>query len=139
VRLRIPSLKDRKEDIPDLTRFFIEEMKSSFQSPIREASPEVLAAFARYSWPGNVRELRNLIECAFNFAEGEFITLDDLGGNLATPLSQEESEVCSIEGITKKLMIESLSRYDSVNEAAVFLGISMSTFYRWMKKFDLSK
>ena len=139
VRLRIPSLKDRKEDIPDLTRFFIEEMKSSFQSPIREASPEVLAAFARYSWPGNVRELRNLIECAFNFAEGEFITLDDLEGNLSTPLSQEESEVCSIEGISKKLMIESLNRYDSVNEAAGFLGISMSTFYRWMKKFDLSK
>ena len=139
VKLRIPSLKDRKEDIPDLVRYFIEEMKSRFQSPIREASPEVLAAFTRYSWPGNVRELRNLIECAFNFAEGEFITLDDLEGNLSTPLSQNESEVCSIEGIIKKLMIESLSRYDGVKEAAGFLGISASTFYRWMKKFDLSK
>ena len=139
VRLRIPNLQERKEDIPDLTRYFIEEMKSRFQSPIREASPEVLTAFARYSWPGNVRELRNLIECAFNFAEGEFITLDDLEGNLSAPLSQKESEVCSIEGITKKLMIESLSRYDGVKEAAEFLGISVSTFYRWMKKFDLTK
>jgi transcriptional regulator of acetoin/glycerol metabolism len=139
VRLRIPSLQERKEDIPDLTRYFIEEMKSRFQSPIREASSEVLAAFARYSWPGNVRELRNLIECVFNFAEGEVITLDDLEGNLSTPLHQERTEACSIKGITKKLMVESLSRYGGVKEAADFLGISVSTFYRWMKKFDLSK
>lgn len=139
VRLRIPSLRERKEDIPDLTDYFVLEMKNRFQSPIRGVSPEVLTAFTRHSWPGNVRELKNCIECAFNFAEGAFITLNDLEENLSTPLQHEKSNGCAIDGITKKLMVESLSRYGGVKEAAGFLGISVSTFYRWMKKFDLSK
>ena len=139
VRLRVPSLRDMKDDIPDLVAYFIEELNRKFKRNVRGIAPEVLEAFSQYSWPGNVRELRNCIECAFNFCENTEITLDDLKGKLLTVTGEEISKGESIEGITEKLMAESLNRFKNVKDAAEFLGLSMSTFYRKMKKFGLSK
>ncbi len=138
VRLRVPSLRDMKDDIPDLVAYFIEELNRKFKRNVRGIAPGVLEAFSQYSWPGNVRELRNCIECAFNFCEDGVITLSDLKGKPLTEV-REASRGKTIEGITEKLMVESLNRYGNVKEAAGFSGISVSTFYRKMKKFGLSK
>jgi transcriptional regulator of acetoin/glycerol metabolism len=79
------------------------------------------------------------MECAFNFVEDAVITLGDLKGKLLTVAGEEISKGESIEGITEKLMGESLNRFKNVKDAAEFLGLSASTFYRKMKKFGLSK
>lgn len=139
VRLRIPSLREMREDIPDLVTYFIKELNRKFKRSVRGIAPEVLEAFSQYSWPGNVRELRNCIECAFNFCENSEITLRDLKGKLLTVAGEEISKGESIENITEKLMAESLNRFKNVKDAAELLGLSASTFYRKMKKFGLSK
>jgi len=58
----VPPLRDRKEDIPQLTRYFLREFSNKYDRRQKEMSDEALDALVRYSWPGNVRELRNLIE-----------------------------------------------------------------------------
>jgi transcriptional regulator with PAS, ATPase and Fis domain len=131
VKLHIPSLRDRKEDIPALASFLITELRNRFHTPVRGVSPEVLQAFSLYTWPGNVRELRNFIEYALNFAEGEMITLEDVEPKLSSFQQQNVSNGHAIEKITKQLMEESLTRCGDVKEAADFLGISVSTFYRY--------
>ena len=139
VRLCIPSLRTMREDIPYLVEYFIKELNRKFNRTIEGIAPEVLEAFSQYAWPGNIRELRNCIECAFNFAEDQVITLRDLKGKLFTAAGEKKSKGESIEGITEKLMAESLKRFNNVKDAAEFLGLSVSTFYRKMKKFGLSK
>lgn len=139
VRLCIPSLRMMREDIPDLVEYFIKELNRKFNRTIQGVAPEVLEAFLQYAWPGNIRELRNCMECAFNFVEDAVITMGDLKGKLLTVAGEEISKGESIEGITEKLMAESLNRFKNVKDAAEFLGLSMSTFYRKMKKFGLSK
>ena len=139
VRLCIPCLRTMREDIPDLVEYFIKELNGKFNRTIQGVAPEVLEAFSQYAWPGNVRELRNCMECAFNFVEDAVITLGDLKGKLLTGAGEEISKGESIEDVTEKLMAESLNRFKNVKDAAEFLGLSMSTFYRKMKKFGLSK
>jgi transcriptional regulator with PAS, ATPase and Fis domain len=141
VRLYIPVLRERKEDIPFLVNYFVKELNQKFNRSIKGIEPEALKVLFQYSWPGNIRELKNCIECAFNFCDGELITLKDL--NLTDKIMTKSKEGAktgqTIEDITKKLLVESLNRYGNVKKAADSLGIAISTFYRKMKKFDLSK
>jgi transcriptional regulator with PAS, ATPase and Fis domain len=139
IKLHIPPLRERSEDLPDLITYLIEEFNGKFGRNILGVVPEVLEAFSQYTWPGNIRELRNCIECAFNFSEGTFITLNDLEGNLSRKLGDEASKGKNIENVTEKLMVEAINRFGSVKEASESLGLSVSTFYRKMKKFGLSK
>jgi len=136
VRLGIPSLRERKEDIPSLVDYFISEMNLKFNRSIRGVEPEVLEVMCQYSWPGNVRELRNCIESAFNFCVGEVISLNDLED--IVPFESKKKAIAgrTINDITKELMIESLRRFGNVREAANSLGIPKSTFYRKLKKFE---
>src|SRR2546427_2668746 len=60
--LRVPSLRDRKEDIPALVEHFNSEVSRRYGVPMKRFEPGVLDAFDRYAWPGNVRELRNVVE-----------------------------------------------------------------------------
>lgn len=139
VRLRIPLLRERKEDIPVLVDYFIEEANEELNRSIRGIEPEALKALSQYTWPGNVRELKNLIESIFNFCSRDVITLDDLPQNIKAKPTNESAEGKTIEEITKNLLVESLNRFGNVKEAANSIGISVSTFYRKMKKFGLSK
>jgi transcriptional regulator of acetoin/glycerol metabolism len=136
VRLSIPSLRERREDIPSLVDYFISEMNLKFNRSIRGVEPEVLEVMFQYSWPGNVRELRNCIESAFNFCVGEVVSLNDLED--IVPFESKKKPIAgrTMSDITKDLMMESLSRFGNVGEAANSLGIPKSTFYRKMKKFE---
>ncbi len=141
VRLHIPSLTERKEDIPLLVSYFVKEINEKFERSIQGIEPQALEALSKCSWPGNVRELRNCIESAFNLCGGEVITSKDLNltGMITNKLKGGTQRGQTIEEITKSLLVESLNRFGNVKEAANLLGISVSTFYRKMKKFGLSK
>ena len=71
----MPKLKDRKEDIKLLTRYFIEMYNMKMNKNIIGITEDVENIFNNYSWPGNVRELRNVIERAFNLTSGRLIQL----------------------------------------------------------------
>lgn len=82
VRLTLPSLRDRVEDIPLLVKHFLGQLEinkgAAGELRVRQASPAALAALTRYTWPGNVRELVNVVERACSFAEADTMQPDDL-------------------------------------------------------------
>lgn len=138
VKLNIPSLRERKKDIPILVNYFVGKMNQKFKRSIKGMGPEALNAVSRYSWPGNVRELKNCIESAFNFCSGEFIGLNDLADIITAEQVKEAAQGQTMDDRMKNLLIESLNRFDNVRQAADSLGIPVSTFYRKIKKFGIS-
>lgn len=78
VRIHIPPLRDRKEDIPILTSYFLRKLNQHKNLPRREISREAAAALERHNWPGNVRELENAIQRAMVVSKGEIILTSDL-------------------------------------------------------------
>jgi two-component system response regulator AtoC len=84
VDLHIPSLRERREDIPELTGFFIRTLNSKLGKNVLEITPQALLILQNYNWPGNIRELSNVIERAMIFCNGEVIDIQDLPSDLAS-------------------------------------------------------
>jgi len=78
VDLHIPSLRERKEDIPELTGYFIRTLNPKMGKNVLDISPQALQLLQDYDWPGNIRELSNAIERALIFCNGEIIEVADL-------------------------------------------------------------
>ncbi len=78
IEITVPSLRDRREDIPRLARFFIDRLNRKFKKNVTGIENEALRLMQDYHWPGNVRELRNAIERAMILCRGELLTADDL-------------------------------------------------------------
>lgn len=78
IYLQIPTLRDKKEDIPELINHFINISNRQMNKNIKGVDSEVLDYFERYNWPGNIRELENTIESAMNFSDDELLSIDDI-------------------------------------------------------------
>jgi sigma-54 dependent transcriptional regulator, acetoin dehydrogenase operon transcriptional activator AcoR len=136
VKLRLPSLNERIDDIPYLLNYFIKQMNSKFDKQILGVSPEVKQLFERYSWPGNIRELKNCIESACIFCSTSRITIEDLEGTCileSRQLLKGNGLNQTIEIATKHMINEALDRFGNAKAAAEHLGIPKSTFYRRLK------
>lgn len=136
VRLNIPGLAERKEDIPLLVRHFIDYYNHRMGKNVLDVSEEVEELFMGYSWPGNVREMKNIIEGAFNLLSSRVIQLSDLPEYLL----REEIGTKPREGIStqigqyslqemvsqyeKQLITEALKESKSLSEAARKLKIT---------------
>lgn len=90
INFKLPPLRERKEDIPLLTRYFIQKYNYRFQKLILRLSPEVELFFNQYDWPGNVRELEHAIEYVMNVIETDTIELSDLPPHLLTVLNSNK-------------------------------------------------
>lgn len=95
VSLNIPALRERKEDIPQLTDIFLREFALKYRKSIPVLDPAVLATFTQYSWPGNIRQLRNVLERLVILNEREQISLADL------PPALTENRTESVLSITE--------------------------------------
>ncbi len=146
ITLTIPPLRDRKDDIPVLAKFFLES-KSPIRSP-KQLSPKSEMALLNYNFPGNVRELEHTIERAIIFSESEFIEPDDLNlpvsatARMTQPLMNEEdiriAEVLSMDDMEKFHIAKvlKLNRWDRT-QTANQLGISPKTLYTKIKKYEI--
>jgi DNA-binding NtrC family response regulator len=147
VELRVPALRDRREDIPPLVEYFFRELRRRIQTSLESISPQAMEALRQYNWPGNVRQLRNAIEHAVVMGEGrmlrtknlpEYVTIAATAGrpttdpNLTPP---PEEIVPSTLAEVEKRQIEAVLRQVEGNKqrAAQLLGISRSTLYEKMK------
>ncbi len=143
VRISLPPLRDRREDIPLLTRAFIDELATETGRPVRDISPEVMALLKGYDWPGNVRELRNLLEGIIVMSTREVIDVDDLPEGIrgATPERSFVPDVrrgMTMEEIEKEAIRQALEVTDgSRTEASKLLGISTRTLQRKVQRYDL--
>src|SRR5205823_5449501 len=73
IKIKLPPLRERKEDIPALTNHLVEIHSPKIGKSIKAVSPDAYDKLCRYSWPGNIRELENVVQRAIVFAEGETI------------------------------------------------------------------
>ena len=79
MQIRIPPLRERREDIPVLARYYLEHFNRKFGKHVKDIDPAFLAEMERYSWKGNVRELRNVMERCVLFCQGELLTGEETG------------------------------------------------------------
>ncbi len=98
VRLRLPPLRERKEDIPLLVDFMLQKLEARRKIKARSLSPEALEALMRYNWPGNVRELENAIHRAGVVARGDTVLLKDLPPEITEVPKVKAVEPLSVSG-----------------------------------------
>jgi len=104
--IKIPPLRDRKEDVPLLVDHFIDKYSRELNNPIQGISPEALNCLLSFSWKGNVRELENVIERAIVLTDSNQIQVENLPIEIQNP--KEESRVSSL---SEELSIKKASRY----------------------------
>jgi len=140
VRIEMPSLKERKDDIPLLMHSFLREFNLENEKNIKGFDNRSKSAMLKYSWPGNIRELRNCIESAVVMCNGDEITIDDLPASV-----RETSELKSISiplGIpmseAEKIIIEENLAANNGNKSktADLLGIGRKTLHRKLEEWE---
>ncbi len=134
VQIEVPPLRARKADIPLLLDFFIDEHNRHFGGNLRGFSKRAMSYLIHFQWPGNVRELRNVTEYACNIKTSGFADLEDLPPYMS-PLEESPLKDTREPINTEKLMVEEAIRLfgnstAGKQEAAKYLGISVSTLYR---------
>lgn len=140
-RIRIPPLRDRREDIPLLAEFFLRTLSSGLPNAIR-LHPRALEVLKRHDWPGNVRELKNCLRYASAIAAGKEIMPTDLPNSVLYPslsTSVVEPDKDSLEDLEKALIQRALRESGGRPLAAArLLGVSRATFYRRLRRYNLS-
>jgi transcriptional regulator with PAS, ATPase and Fis domain len=145
VPIRVPALRERREDIPVLTSYFTEYFNRKYLSSAtsKQLDPGVISCFMKHDWPGNVRELENLIERLIVTTDHDRITLDDLPPWLdkSHPAGDQESISlrCAVEDTERKLLQYAFTHYNSTYEVARFLDINQSTVVRKAAKYGITR
>jgi two-component system response regulator HydG len=133
IEIRIPPLRERREDIPILARSFLTRLAAEAVRPYPDVSERVMRAFAAYSWPGNVRELEHVLEHAFVLSKGGAILPEHLPAELRPerPRTIQISVGTSLESAEREIIKQTLQAVDDdKREAARLLGLSRSALYR---------
>lgn len=139
IKMEIPPLCQRRDDIPLLVNHFIKAFNKKFKKHIDGMSADVRKLFMRYSWPGNVRELEHALEHAFVLCQGGTIMCEHLPSELQEVCSGHE--VINEEGseITPEKILAVLQKTGgNKTEAARLLGIGRRTIYRKIKEYNLT-
>ena len=146
--LILPPLRERKEDIPLLTNFFIRKYNRTLSLDVQSVSPEAISLLTSYDWPGNVRDLENAIQSSMILCTGGVIRPEHLpdrikGYELAEAQTVSGSSGNSIREINaqmeKELIIEALKKHNfNRTLTAEALNISRKTLFNKMKRYGLS-
>jgi len=136
IHIQLPSLRERREDIPVLAQHFLKQHVARYRKPVTGFDEDALALMARYTWPGNVRELDHAVERGVLMATGKAIRAADLGLNAAN--SAKGLDDMSLDEVEGYLIKRTLARCDgNARQAAEELGLSRSAFYRRLEKYGL--
>ena len=138
IKIEIPPLRDRKEDIPILVEHFLEKYSHETTSYVDHVTPEAIGLLKHYDWPGNVRELENAVERAVVLSKTRTLGIEDfsfLQSSIATfssPLSLREME--------KKYIQQLLEENDwNVSRTANILEINRVTLHKMIKRYKLKR
>jgi NtrC-family two-component system response regulator AlgB len=138
VELRVPPLRERREDIPALIRRFLAFFARAAKRPVPELSRTAEQALLAYEWPGNLRELRNAIERAVILWPGQVIEPEAFPERIV-PRGASDVRLGgdhTVEAIEREHILRVIARTRTLDEAAAILGIDASTLWRKRKKFE---
>ncbi len=151
IKLVIPPLRERKDDIPLLVEHFLKIICKRFDKPVKKLTPEAIDVLMAYDWPGNIRELQNVLEVAIQLSPGEFIYHEFLTrylepGNHLAP-AETRKTVYPVENFNtqhqeipeEQRVLEQTLRKNKWNKSktAEDLGISRQCLYRRLYKYNL--
>ena len=136
--LRMPQLKDRREDILLFANFFLDQANREMDKQLTGFDDKASRALLEYPWPGNLRQMKNMVRRATLLAQGKFITINELSelkepasAIIGIPLRNEEAE--------KRQIIEALRQTgNNKSRAAQLLGIDRKTLYNKLKLYNIS-
>jgi DNA-binding NtrC family response regulator len=135
VEVRLPPLRERREDIPLLATHFLRAQARRYRKNITGFDPGALKALLDHPWPGNVRELEHVVERAILMCGSTQIMRSDLGLSAA---AEQKIEDMSIEDVEALLIRKALVRYEgNVSKCAEALGLSRSALYRRIQRYGL--
>lgn len=144
VTVGLPPLRDRKEDISSLVRFFIDKYNKEFGKRVKGISEGAIKALTDYHWPGNIRQLESAIERAVLMSDTDTISLNDIKGELR--LSPDKGilgmdipdEGINFEELERELIKKAMLKANNVAaKAARLLGMSYKTFWYRLEKFGI--
>jgi len=143
IPVSLPSLRERKEDVPLLVNYFLHKLAEKNRSEKKIINREGMKLLIEYHWPGNIRELQNLVERLFVISSGKdidpLLIAAHLGGNVTlnngyTNLPLEDA----VSAFEKNMIIQAMKKSEGVkNRAAKLLGISTSVLYYKLEKYGL--
>jgi formate hydrogenlyase transcriptional activator len=139
--LAVPPLRERKEDIPLLIRYFTQKHAKRMNRPIESIPSAAIEALTHYDWPGNIRELQNLIERSVILSPGRVlqIAISEIAtASLASPRPPRLEESAERERILQALR-ESDGKVSGPDGAAARLGLRRTTLQSRMKKLDIER
>ena len=139
VSIKMPPLRERKEDIPALIQHFL--MRFINANSVTQISDQALGCMMSYDWPGNVRELENCIQRAVSLGSGPFIQIQDLPSAMLYRLARKSSsqqDRTTLQTLERQAIRQVLQTTggDRVR-AAKLLGIGKTTIYRKLKKYGI--
>ncbi len=143
IEIRIPPLRDRREDIPLLAGHFLERLSHELGKDIGEISEGALKLLMDYNWPGNVRELENAVERAMVTCRSRKLTEEDFSflaqnGHAARPWSVPAG--LTLNEMERLVITATLQRTSgNIKESASLLGIDRSTLYEKIKRYDIQR
>jgi two-component system, NtrC family, response regulator AtoC len=142
VPLRVPPLRERLSDIPELAKHFIASFSRDLGKKVQRIDPPALELLREYSWPGNVRELRNVIERSVLLADGPSLTVAALPPEVRTPRHNGHAPVdigpngLDIEALERELLTEALRRSEgNRTTAGRLLGLSRHQIRNRLRKY----
>jgi len=134
VRLALPPLRERLEDIPELVEHTMRDLQQRHQGPVRRIEDDLVRRLQTYHWPGNVRELRNLLESMVVLSASRSVGVSDLPSHVKHTLRSSAPG----HGDERSRIIGALTSTDwNRNKAAAILSCSRMTLYRKMVKYSI--
>jgi transcriptional regulator with PAS, ATPase and Fis domain len=142
IPINIAPLRERKEDIDVLCRYFIDEYNQQLNKNVQAMSKEFRRKLCEYSWPGNVRELQNAIEYAMNLASGDILDVEHLPVGIRE-VQDDDTDSFNLELLERRAIHRCLQKFGTTVEgkqmAAKELGIGIATLYRKMKRYGINE
>jgi two-component system, NtrC family, response regulator AtoC len=139
ITIVLPPLRDRIEDIPLLSRYFVDKFGRTKERPVTGLSPDTIPLLTRYSWPGNVRELEHVIERAIALTPYPIITPEDLPETIRTAPVQDQARARgwdTLQNMEKNYILRVLeAHHQDHGQAAVILGIHRKTLFRKLRQY----
>jgi DNA-binding NtrC family response regulator len=138
IEIHIPPLRERREDIPLLAKYFLEKYVKRYRKSLAGFDSGGMQLLVEHTWPGNVRELDHAVERAVLMSQGSSITAADLGLRSTKGGAGARMEDMSLEEVESFLIRKALARHDNnVSHAAETLGLSRSALYRRMQRYGI--
>ena len=142
VKLTMPPLRERKEDVPLLTRYFVQKYAKRCKVKAKPVSPEAMSLLVSYDWPGNVRELENAIERALVLGASDVLLAEDLPESLLEQSPAEEIDTgkyhAKVKELKKELILDAVQQTrGNYVEAAGILGVHPNYLHRLIRNLGL--